>query len=292
MRVLILGGGGMLGHKLVQTLGKEFDTWATLRAAGPHLEKTGLFNPDRTIPGVNGGDLDALAAVMARVRPAAVVNAIGIVKQRPEAHDPVQSLTINSLMPHRVARLCTASRARFIHISTDCVFSGRTGGYLETDQADADDLYGRSKYLGEVTTPGCLTLRTSMIGRELTSGTGLVEWFLAQQGPRVPGFTRARFSGLTTLALSRVIAGLLRDGPELTGLYHVAAEPIAKYDLLDLLRKAFHRKLELEPRPEPAIDRTLDGTRFREAAGFEPIAWPEMIEELAADPTPYDKWSQ
>jgi dTDP-4-dehydrorhamnose reductase len=280
----------MLGHKLLQTLRGEFDTWVTVRALGERLRATALFDSDRTIADVNGGDLDALAAAISRVRPDAVINAIGIVKQRPEAVDPVQSLIINSLLPHRVATLCAGSGARFIHISTDCIFSGRKGAYVEADQPDAEDLYGRSKLLGEVTAPGCITLRTSMIGRELNTATGLVEWFLAQEGPQVDGFTRARFSGLTTAALSRVIAGLLRDRPDLSGLYHVAADPISKYDLLQLVCRAFSRHVELEPRAEPAIDRTLNGTRFREAAGFAPAPWPDMIAEMAADPTPYDEW--
>jgi dTDP-4-dehydrorhamnose reductase len=292
MRVLILGGAGMLGHKLLQTLQNQFDTWVTVRTLSARLKATGMFVTERTISDVNGNDPDALATVVSRVRPDVVINAIGIVKQRPEADDPVESLSINSLLPHRVARLCEAAGARFIHVSTDCVFSGRAGAYLETDQSDAEDFYGRTKFLGEVTSGAALTLRTSMVGRELTSGAGLVEWFLAQDGRRIPGFTRARFSGLTTLALSRLVGKLLREQPELCGLYHVAADPISKYDLLVLLREAFGKSIEIEPRTEPAIDRTLDGSRFRHASGFVSTPWPEMVAELAADPTPYDEWRQ
>jgi dTDP-4-dehydrorhamnose reductase len=280
----------MLGHKLLQALRHEFETWTTVRGITPQLRRTNLLDPNRTITDVHGEDLDALVAAFRRVRPHAVVNAIGIVKQRPEAHDPVQALRINSLLPHRVAGLCEIAGARFIHVSTDCVFSGKTGGYAETDCPDADDLYGRSKLLGEVTTPGSLTLRTSMIGREIASGSGLVEWFLSQEGPRVPGFTRARFSGLTTLALVRVIGDVLRDHPELTGLYHLAANPISKFDLLQLLRAAFDRPVDLDPVADPIVDRTLDGSRFEAATGFSPAPWRAMIAELAEDPTPYDSW--
>jgi dTDP-4-dehydrorhamnose reductase len=288
MRLLILGGTGMLGHKLLQACQSDFETWATVR--GRCMPHAGLLEPARTVTDVNGADPDALAAAMARVRPDAVINAIGIVKQRPEAKDPVQSLTVNSLLPHRVAGLCAISGARFIHVSTDCVFSGRKGRYVETDQPDAEDLYGRTKHLGEVIAPRCLTIRTSIIGRELAGGASLVEWFLAQRGRPVPAFTHARFSGLTTIALSRIIVRLLREHPELTGLYHVAAEPISKHDLLAQLQNAFDLPVRLEPRSEPAIDRTLDGSRFRHATGLAAPSWPEMIAELAADPTPYEAW--
>jgi dTDP-4-dehydrorhamnose reductase len=290
MRVLILGGGGMLGHKLLQVLRDGFETWTTVRSLTPRLCRTNLFDPARTITGVHGEDLDALLSAFRRARPQAVVNAIGIVKQRPDAHDPVQALRINSLLPQQVARLCEVAGARFIHVSTDCVFSGRTGAYVETDQPDAEDLYGRSKLLGEVTTSGSLTLRTSMIGREIAAGSGLVEWFLGHDGPRVPGFTRARFSGLTTLALARVIGDVLREQLGLSGLYHVAAQPISKFELLQLLGAAFARPVNVDPVDDPAIDRTLDGSRFNAATGFSPAPWTDMIAEMAGDPTPYDTW--
>jgi dTDP-4-dehydrorhamnose reductase len=241
------------------------------------------------VAGVDVRDFDTIIRAIGQTRPDAAVNCVGIVKQRPAAKDPIESLTINALLPHRLAQLCRACGARLLHVSTDCVFSGRRGGYLETDPPDADDLYGRSKLLGEIAGPGTLTLRTSMIGRELSAGFGLVEWFLSQSGPEIPGYTQARFSGLTTAALARVILHVLTRQPALEGLYHVASEPMSKFDLLEMLVRAFDRSIVVRPVDEPRIDRTLNGSRFRQATGWAPESWPAMIEELARDHTIYDR---
>src|SRR5262249_32316179 len=138
------------------------------------------------------------------------------VKQRSEASAAIPSLEINSLLPHRLALVCAAAGARLVHLSTDCVFSGRKGAYTESDPPDADDLYGRSKYLGEVASPGCLTLRTSIIGRELSRKTGLLEWLLSQRGATVKGFRSAIFSGFTTHEMGRIIERLLTGSRALT----------------------------------------------------------------------------
>lgn len=289
MRLLILGGGGMLGHKLWQVCRSRFDTRVTVRGAASAYHRYGLFDETRLIPGVDAGDFDAVVRAMGQAKPDAVVNCIGIVKQLAAARDHVQSLTVNSLFPHRVAALCAATGARFVHVSTDCVFAGTKGQYTEQDAPDAIDLYGRSKLLGEVGAPA-LTLRTSMIGRELSTSIGLVEWFLANRGKTVDGYTRASFSGLTTEALSRVIADILEHHPEIEGLQHLAGEPINKHDLLVMMRDTLAIPIDIQPRDEPAIDRTLDGSRLSAAARLRVPRWPEMIRSLAQDPTPYADW--
>lgn len=290
MRVLILGGAGMLGHKLWQAYRNRFDTWATVRGSFREYARYNLFNNQRLLEGVDVFDFDTVVKALASVRPDVVINCIGIVKQVPAAKDPIISLTVNSLFPHKLANLCQAAGARLIHISTDCVFSGRKGMYTEDDVADAEDLYGRSKFLGEVGGPGCLTLRTSIIGRELQSTNGLVEWFLSNQGGRVRGYTRAIYSGFTTLALAEIIANIIEHYPELSGIYHVSSEPINKHDLLCLLRDAFRMQVVIEPYPEVCIDRSLDSSRFRAATNFTPPPWPDMIRAMVEDPTPYDEW--
>jgi dTDP-4-dehydrorhamnose reductase len=239
---------------------------------------------------VDGFNFDSLTGAFARARPEVAVNCIGVIKQLPTATDPIISLTINSLLPHRLAALCQAAGARLIHISTDCVFSGRQGNYTEADVSDAEDLYGRTKFLGEVSGPGSLTLRTSIIGRELRTASGLVEWFLSQRGQKVRGFTRAIYTGFTTLELSRVIAHLIEAWPSLTGLYQVSSEPINKYDLLCRLAEACRMPVDIEPYAELAIDRSLNSARFRQATGYTPPAWSDMLQELADDPTPYPDW--
>jgi dTDP-4-dehydrorhamnose reductase len=286
-RVLILGGTGMLGHKLWQVCCAQFDCYATARASDATRVPAALFDPRRVVTGVTADDFDSVVQAFATVRPNVVVNCIGIVKQQRAAHDPLASLAVNAAFPHRLARLCAATGARLIHLSTDCVFSGTRGNYAEADPPDPPDLYGRTKLLGEVG-EGALTIRTSMIGRELTTSQGLIEWFLGRRGGSASGFRRANFSGLTTIARAETIAMIIREQPTLSGIWHVAAEPIAKYTLLDLVREAMRLDIELVADDTVVIDRSLDGARFRDATGWVAARWPAMIEQMAADPTPYE----
>lgn len=266
----------MLGHRLARSLGEPFEVWSTVRGEGDESR--------RVFGGVIASDLDSIDRALNRVEPEAVVNCIGIVKQRPEGKDPDACTEVNALLPHRLAAITKRAGARLVHISTDCVFSGKKGGYTEYDPCDAEDVYGRTKALGEVDYPHAVTLRTSIIGRELSGGLGLVEWFLRQDQP-VRGYTEAWFSGLTTHELTRVIARVLLDHPGMRGVWQVSSEPIDKCSLLLLLREAFGLSTPIMPCPEPAIDRTLDSTRFRRATGYRPPTWPEMVREMAEDAT-------
>jgi dTDP-4-dehydrorhamnose reductase len=290
MRVLVLGAGGMLGHKLVQTFAPRFETWATVRTSPAAYTRFGL-DPDRLIGGVDGAALDTVVRAFAVARPDAVVNAIGIVKQLPLGKDAIASLTINSLLPHRLGQLCSAAGARLIQVSTDCVFSGRRGGYRETDPPDPEDLYGRSKLLGEVDAPH-LTIRTSIVGRELTTAHGLLEWFLSNRGRRVQGYSGVVFSGLPTGALAQLLADVIERHPGVAGLHHVSVEPIDKHQLLTLWRDAYGLPIEIEPFDAVRNDRSLDSTRFRAATGFDPPSWPTLVAAMAADSTPYAVWRE
>jgi dTDP-4-dehydrorhamnose reductase len=280
----------MLGHKLWQKLSQQLPCWVTLRQPFEAVRRFGLFDEARTLCGVDLHRPNAIEGVLDQVRPQVVVNAVGIVKQLKEAQDPVPSLEINALLPHYLARSCRSANTRLIHLSTDCVFSGRRGQYGEEDPADASDLYGRTKALGEVTGEGCLTLRTSMIGRELRTAHGLVEWFLAQRGKTVRGFARAVFSGWVTAELAAVIARIIREFPTLSGLYHVAARAISKYDLLCLIREQLAWPGTIERDESFVCDRSLDGSRFRAATGIEAPPWPDMIKTLQADTDQYERW--
>jgi len=289
MRVLILGGSGMLGHKLWQSFAGRFDTYVTFRNSATAYAGYGIFDSARSKDHVSAQDFDSVIGAFASVRPQVVVNCIGIVKQSATAKDPYTSVTVNALFPLRLAQLCRASAARLIHISTDCVFAGNKGNYSQADAPDAEDLYGRSKLLGEVDAEGCLTIRTSMIGRELAGSHGLIEWFLAQAGKQVRGFKRAVFSGFTTQALADIIAWLIVEHPELSGVLNVAAAPINKFDLLSMVRDVYGLKIAIEANEDFVCDRSLNGERFRVATGFVPPSWPEMIDRMRADSTPYDK---
>jgi dTDP-4-dehydrorhamnose reductase len=281
MRILILGGDGMLGHQLLRHFRGRQDARVTLRLGREAYEVHRLFDPATAFYGVDATRTDVLLQILAEFRPEAVVNAVGIIKQRPEAKSVIPSLEINSLLPHRLALLCRTVEARLIHFSTDCVFSGRRGNYCETDQPDAEDLYGRTKLLGEVTEPHCLTLRTSMIGPELSRKTGLLEWFLAQRGQTVKGFTRAIFSGFPTPELARIVELVLLDAPAIHGLYHVAAQPISKHDLLTLVRDRLRIPVTIERDETFECDRSLDASRFHRDTGYSPPAWEAMIDNLA-----------
>ena len=291
-RVLILGGGGMLGHKVWQVFRDRFDTWLTLRSGYDDYARFALFDPDRTLPEVEAVNFDTILRAVASTRPDVVVNTIGIIKQRPEAQDPISSLGINSLFPHRLALLCGSAGVRLIHISTDCVFSGRQGNYSETAIPDAEDLYGRSKLLGEPNGAGSLTIRTSLIGRELRTTIGLVEWFLGNTQRRVRGYVNAIFSGFPTIVFAEILADIVEKHTTLSGLCHISADPISKFDLLRLIGDAFGTHIDIEPCPDVHVDRSLDSSRFRGATGFAPRSWPEMIGRMASDSTPYRTWRQ
>jgi len=276
----------MLGHKLCQVLSREdLDVWTTFRSREAPLPA--IFGPTRPLFGVDAAAFDTIERAFAAARPAVVVNAIGIVKQRPEAADPIPSITVNALLPHRLAALCRPSGARLIHFSTDCVFSGRAGRYREDDEPDPIDLYGRSKLLGEVAGAGVLTLRTSIIGRELEHRTGLLEWFL-RAGPRVGGYTRVVWSGVTTNRLAAIVAELVRARETIEGVLHVSSEPLSKYELLVRIRDAFGLATEIVPDPTPVSDRSLVSDRFWSRTGLKPPSWNDMLAELAEDAAMYE----
>lgn len=276
-RVLVLGASGMLGNAMLRlfSASSNHDTWGSARSTAvlPLLPEAVR---KRVVCGVDVRSMDALTQLFARLQPNIVVNCIGLVKQLGEANDPMCAIAINSLLPHRLVLMCQVAGARFVHISTDCVFSGTKGMYREEDSADAQDLYGRSKHLGEVDYANAVTLRTSIIGHELSSSHGLIGWFLAQTAP-VRGFTRAWFSGLPAVELARVIRDYVLPRTELRGLYHVSAAPISKYELLQLVAQAYEKKIEITPDDELAVDRSLDSTRFREITGYVPPAWPALV---------------
>lgn len=282
MRVLVLGATGMLGNAMVRLLGNSEGLHVI--AASRSANAARLFPEELAaefIGGIDAESPDSLAELFARAHPDVVVNCVGLVKQVADAKNVMAAVPINTLLPHRLARLAEASSARLIHVSTDCVFSGSKGHYLETDRADATDVYGLSKFLGEVEGPHAITLRTSIIGHELRGRLSLLEWFLAQDGP-VKGYTRAVFSGFPTVELARIVRDHVLPRPELNGLYHVSAEPIAKHDLLKLIAAEYGRSTEIVPDHALVIDRSLNSDRFRAATGYRPPSWPELVASMHA----------
>jgi dTDP-4-dehydrorhamnose reductase len=281
MRVLIFGGDGMLGHQLLQHLSRMHEVRVTLRQERQAYREFKQFTEKNSYTGVDVRVTDRLINVFADFHPEAVINAVGIVKQRHDGLDAIPNLEINALLPHRLAVICNAIQAHLIHISTDCVFSGKIGNYKERDEADPKDVYGHSKLLGEVVHPGCITLRTSIIGFELSRKTSLLEWFLSQKNLAY-GYKNAIFSGFTTLELSRVVEKLIVQFPQSAGIYHISSDPISKFALLDKIRSKFNLPIELIPELEFRCNRSLDSSRFREEFNYTPPTWDSMIEELAS----------
>lgn len=280
MKILILGGDGMLGHQLLKSLKQRHEVKVTLRQNLSSYLKFELFSEANAYSGVDVRSFERLAEVIADFRPEAVINAVGIVKQRLTSKESIPSLEINSLLPHRLAVLCKVAGARLIHLSTDCVFSGKKGNYREDDFSDAEDLYGRSKFLGEVLDSNCLTLRTSIIGRELSRHQSLLDWFLAQTGV-VKGFENAIYTGFTTLEISRIIEMMLVNFPNAFGIYQISSNPINKFELLKLFREKFNHNLEIIPDKSFICDRSLDSIRFRSEFSYAPPTWSDMIEEIS-----------
>lgn len=279
MKILVLGASGMLGNAMLRVMSAQeaWSVFGTVRGADPALHAAA---PRAVlIPGVHADQPDSLLAAFAQTRPDVVINCVGLVKQLSNAEDPLVAVPINTLLPHRLARMCEVAGARLVHVSTDCVFSGKQGNYTEFDLADAQDVYGRSKLLGEVDYPHAVTLRTSIIGHELRSAHGLIDWFLSQQA-RVKGYTEAVFSGLPTCELARVVRDFVIPHASLRGVYHVAAEPISKHDLLQIVNREYGKNLQIEPDDQVKINRSLDASRFREATGYVAPAWPDLIAQM------------
>lgn len=278
MRILILGATGMLGSAMLRffTSKNEHETWGAIR--NPEMKR---YLPSevhaRVCAGIDVLDQDALISVMQKTRPDVVINCVGLIKQLEVANDPLSVLPINSMLPHRLEKLCALSGTRLVHISTDCVFSGKNGGYTESDLSDAEDLYGKSKYIGEVhDQKHTVTLRTSIIGHELNSNYALVDWFLAQENS-VRGYTKAIFSGLPTAELARVVHDYVLPDPGLNGLYHVSAQPIAKFDLLKLIATQYKKIIQIDPDGQVVIDRSLDSSAFMSATGYLAPDWAALI---------------
>lgn len=280
-KVLILGASGMLGSAMFRSFhaAGTYHVRATTRSTS-HFR---FFSEDERrclLASVDVLDNDALVSLLESTKPDVVINCIGLIKQLTSAKDPLVALPINALFPHRLARLCRLVGARMIHVSTDCVFSGSSGNYSEQSKADADDLYGKSKLLGEVVEyDNAVTLRTSIIGRELATANSLVDWFLSQEG-EVRGFTKAIFSGLPTNELADVVSRVVIPNAGLTGLFHVSADPISKYDLLRLIAAEYNKDIKILPDDGVVIDRSLNSSKFLAATGYKAANWSKLIEQM------------
>ncbi|WP_085902004.1 dTDP-4-dehydrorhamnose reductase family protein [Kiloniella majae] len=287
MKVLVLGANGMLGHKLVQVLVDHFDVAGTVRHAAKDFANVPALAGQHIFGGVDAEDFDAVTKTVRTFRPDVVLNCIGVVKQLKESKAPLISIRINSIFPHLLAELCTSEGVRLVHFSTDCVFSGTDGPYSEEDNPDPVDLYGRTKLIGEVSGQGCLTIRTSIVGRELNRHTSLIDWLITQQGNTINGFSKVLYTGLTTQALSKIIGDILLYNPDLEGVLHVSSDSINKFELLSLVNSAFSLNVTINDDDTCVCDRRLNSAFFRNSTGYSIPSWNQMIRDMANDTTQY-----
>jgi dTDP-4-dehydrorhamnose reductase len=281
VKILVLGATGLLGNAVFRGLSKRPN--ARVEGTIRHEAARGLFAPEHSSRLIVVGDIEnpeQLARLLETVGPDLVVNCIAV--GRPAPTDAMRSISVYSVLPQRLSLLCRRFGARLVQIGSDGVFSGTRGGYTEDDLPDANDVYGISKLLGEVTGPHAITLRTSIIGHELQSGSGLLEWFLSQQG-RCSCYTRAMFSGFPTIVLADLIRDVVIPRPDLHGIYHVATRPISKFDLLRLVAERYGKKIELIPDDRASPNRSLVGDRFERATGYVAPDWPTLVDVMYCD---------
>lgn len=283
---MVLGAGGMLGHQLAMTLNKLFpeSVYGTVRKSKQHYEPFHILPPQQLMDGVDMSDPSDFFKTLDEQRPDWIVNAIGITLRKSEIDDFSKCLNINSLLPKRLELWAQSHEAKVIHFSTDCVFDGsKTSPYLDFDPPTARDIYGISKYLGEISGPHALTFRLSIVGRELESKSELVEWFLRQKGKTVNGFAKTIYSGLTTVQVAKEVGRVIKEHPHLCGLYHLASQPISKYDLLELLNEEFQLGVHLKKDETHVSNKALDFKRYSAETGFQPPPWPTMIKEMVTE---------
>jgi len=283
MRILILGVSGLIGHKIFQELSESFEVFGTLHKSKNHYGNITLFSGQNVIENINVSEFEILKGVLYAVNPDVILNCVGITKRKTEINNAFEALTINSVFPHQLANWAKINQKRVIHFSTDCVFNGKTGNYRETSLTTAEDVYGRTKALGEINYKHTLTIRSSFIGQELFGKTELLEWFLAQNGKQIKGFTNTLYSGVSTTFMARVVKNIISNFPNLSGLYHLATDiPISKYELLCLAKEAFNVNVDIIPEDEHVHLPTLDASKLKRKINLIVPAWNEMMKELAS----------
>lgn len=268
MRVLILGGTGMAGHTIslyFQEAGHDVTVFSR--------RKISLFK------NINGDikDFNILKKIIEDGNFDAIINAIGILNK--DAEDTKsQAVLMNSYLPHFLSDLTKNMRTRIVHMSTDCVFSGTTGGYSEGSLKDGSTFYDRSKALGELENDKDLTFRNSIIGPDMNEeGIGLFNWFMKQEG-HVLGYTDVIWTGVTTITLAKAMEKALKTN--LTGLYHlVNNQPISKYELIKLFNKYMrNEKVSISPNDKFSVNKSLINNRTDFL--FEVPTYEAMVEEM------------
>ena len=280
MKLLIFGPDGLLGNTIIKFFFQknDYEVFGLLRDSS----KIRFFkkNYQKNFFEIkNVLDFVDIEKKIKELRPNVIINCLGITNKNFSNNLICKYIQINSLFPHKLHQICTSLDIRLIHLSTDCIFSGRKGFYSETDIPDPIDFYGKSKFLGELNYANSITLRKSVIGHELITKNGLLEWFLSEEGP-IEGYKNAIFSGLTVLELARIINDFILPRKDLNGIFNVSGLPISKYDLLKAISSEYQKSIKIIPNELIKIDRSLDSSSFNKCTGYKPKKWPELIKSM------------
>ena len=287
--ILVFGSSGMLGHMVIRVLSPHHHVIGTTSSKYDKQSPLArILSEDNWIDQVDVRNLPTVEQAIRSAKPDVVINCVGMIKQKMGAENNVDAIHINSLFPHQLAGICLKSNSRLIHFSTDCVFQGTPGIKRLSDTPNATDLYGLSKFLGEVAHGSSLTLRTSIVGRQLFGSESLLEWAISQRGTTVNGYKNAIYTGLTTNRISLIIKKVIEDFPELSGIYQVASSPISKFELISKINNLLQLNLSIEPDTNFYCDRTLDGTKFNKLTNIEIPSWDEMLTEFTIDQNFYN----
>ena len=282
MKIIILGADGMLGHKIFSFLSrKNVNMIGTIKEINQFNESFINIFKKNIKKDFYANNLDNFKRLFEKEKPDYIINCIGIIKQLNVSKDPIISISINSLFPHKLAEICKKNNIKLIHFSTDCVFNGLRGNYKEEDISDADDLYGKSKHLGEVDYDNCLTLRTSIIGHELGTKNGLIEWFLSQN-KEVNGYLNSIFTRFPTVEIASILYNKVLKS-NLKGLYHLSSEPISKFELLKIVNEVYRKNLKIIPFENIKEDRSLNSAKFRSLTNYQPPEWNILINSMYED---------
>ena len=284
MKILILGGNGMIGHKLYQVISKKYpNTWVLFKKKYELVQNNLLYKKDFVIDDFDVCDFSRLIQLLNNLKVDIIINAIGLTIRRNVYEIQSKSILINSVLPHVLNEWVISNDKRLIHFSTNCVFSGKDGFYNEESFVDSNDFYGRSKALGEIISTNSLTLRSSMIGRELENKTELLEWFLSNKNGTVSGYNKAIYSGITTNCMADFVVKIIENYPDMNGLYNVSSEKITKFDLLKLFNEYFDTNITIIPNNLFATNKALNSEKFFKKTGFIKPDWVDLIKDLVND---------
>lgn len=293
MRIAVLGAGGMLGHKVYEVLRAEYpDTFAVFRKCPAHYSRLPLFDHQHMRGAFDARQFSKFDGYLRSLQPDLVINCIGLTTRKLGEQRESDILVVNSVLPHKLKEWCEANGASLIHFSTDCVFSGKSGPYSQSDLRDAKDLYGQSKALGEVEGVKCLTIRSSIIGLEIEGKTELLEWFLSQKGREVRGFSRVMYSGVTTLTMAQTVLKLLQANTPLSGIQQLASQPISKFDLLSLANEIFGNRCSIRSVETPESNKVLIPSDYFNKNDVHTPSWRQQLQAVADEVVKYERWSE